>query len=455
MVPLALAAWPIICVTALLTMPRRKAMIGLVVFGWMFMPGLQSGTIPFFHGKTEYFCGVLFLTSLAVDSGRWRRLRRSKFDLPVFCFALLAACSSLSNGYGVWDAVNQSVNSFFSWTAPYLLGRVYLGDLAGVRELAIGFVSGVMVYVPLCLWEIRMSPQLNYLVYGIQGTFTQMIRAGGYRPQVFMAHGLMLSLWMGMGAVVAWWLWRSKAVDAIWRVPIKWVALLLLGTEVLCKSTGALVLSGLGILLYHSSRRLRTSLTIVALLALPPAYCLLRVNGWSANDLVGSASQIFSNERGESLDFRVRNEDRLIDKAIRQPWLGWGRWGENRVRDAEGRDLTVTDGLWIIVLGNDGALSLLCLALAMIVPVSLLLVLAPPQAWTHPALAPAGALAVALACFLIDCIPNAMTNPFYIFAGGGLTGTYLGALAASPARSRRGRARAVAIRTQAVQLRGA
>jgi hypothetical protein len=118
------------------------------------------------------------------------------------------------------------------------------------------------------------------------------------------------------------------------------------------------------------------------------------------------------------------------------------------VHDAEGHDVSVTDGLWIIVLGCDGAPALLLLGLTLILPVLLLLVLTPPHAWTHPALAPAGALAIALASFLIDCIPNAMITPIYVLAGGGLTGTYLGALAAS--RARAARHRVADLRPQAV-----
>jgi hypothetical protein len=450
MVIIALALWPIACAAALLSMERRKAVIYLMVFGWMFMPDFSKDTLPFIHSKAGYLPGVLLFASLTLDSGRWLKLRRSMFDVPVIAYPLCAAVSSLVNGYGAWDAFNQSINSALGWTAPYFLGRVYLGDLAGLRDLAIGFVFGSLVYVPLCLFEIRMSPQLKYLVYGTQGVFAQMVRAGGYRPQVFMSHGLMLSFWMGMSAVAAWWLWRSRAVSRIGRVPIKWAALVLLGTTVLCKSTGALVFTGVGILLYPTSRWLRTSLPVIALLAIPPAYCMLRVNGWSGADLVSSASELFSSARGESLDFRVRNEDALIDRAIRKPLFGWGRWGASRVRDAEGRDVSVTDGLWIIVLGYDGTLALLCLALAMSLPVALLLMMSPPQAWTRASLAPAGALALALAFAWIDCIPNSMLTPLSLLGGGGLTGVYLAARAAARAKLPRRRGRPGMLQPQPV-----
>jgi hypothetical protein len=206
-----------------------------------------------------------------------------------------------------------------------------------------------------------------------------------------------------------------------------------------------------GIGLHPTARRLHTTLPILIMLVLPPAYCLFRVNGWSANDLVESAGQLINSERGQSLDFRVQNEDRLIERAIQRPWAGWGRWGENRVHNAEGRDLSVTDGLWIIILGCDGAPALLFLILTMILPVLLLYLLVPAQAWTRAALAPAGALSIALVSFLIDCIPNAMITPLYVMAGGGITGACLEAVAASRSRAARGRSSSGVLRPQAVQ----
>ena len=82
-----------------------------------------------------------------------------------------------------------------TWGAPYLLGRLYFSEPAALRDLALATVSAALAYVPFCLWEIRMSPQLHAIVYGLQPFgFGQAIRFGGYRPSVFMTHGLMLGM---------------------------------------------------------------------------------------------------------------------------------------------------------------------------------------------------------------------------------------------------------------------
>ena len=61
------------------------------------------------------------------------------------------------------------------------------------------FVLGGLIYVPLCLFEVRMSPQLHNMVYGFaQHSFGQTVRGGGWRPMVFMQHGLAVGLFMSV-----------------------------------------------------------------------------------------------------------------------------------------------------------------------------------------------------------------------------------------------------------------
>ncbi len=71
-------------------------------------------------------------------------------------------------------------------------------------------------------------------------------------------------------------------------------------------------------------------------------------------------SSAISEARAESFDFRMRNEDMLLDKANLRPWFGWGTWGRNRIYDPRsGKDLSVTDGRWIQVIGSFGWIGLI------------------------------------------------------------------------------------------------
>src|SRR5207253_10406528 len=148
---------------------------------------------------------------------------------------------------------------------PYLAGRLYLGDRGSFRGLAAAVLVGGLVYVPLCLVEIRFSPELHHWVYGfLQHDFTQTIRFDGYRPMVFMEHGLALGLWMSAACLAGYWLWRAGLwqrlglPEALARRP-GLTLLALAATTVACKSTGAILLGVAGAAALHFGRSLRTA----------------------------------------------------------------------------------------------------------------------------------------------------------------------------------------------------
>ena len=43
-----------------------------------------------------------------------------------------------------------------------------------------------------------------------------------------------------------------------------------------------------------------------------------------------------------------------MERFEQRPVFGWGGYGRSRIRDEEGEDITIADGLWIIVLGTSG-----------------------------------------------------------------------------------------------------
>jgi len=78
------------------------------------------------------------------------------------------------------------------------------------------------------------------------------------------------------------------------------------------------------------------------------------------NELVKFAS-VFSDERAASLEFRFEQENQLLDRASERLLFGWGRYGRSRVysEDAEGKDVSITDGLWILTFGSFGIVGFL------------------------------------------------------------------------------------------------
>ena len=152
------------------------------------------------------------------DLDRILRFRPKWVDIPMFLFCWSPLVTSLLNGIngiGIYDGLSMVLGQIVSWGLPYLIGRIYFFDMEGMRELAVGMFVGGIIYIPLCWLEMRMSPQLHVWVYGYhQHAFGQALRWWGYRPMVFMQHGLMVGMWMSMTALMGYWL-RWAAIAAI------------------------------------------------------------------------------------------------------------------------------------------------------------------------------------------------------------------------------------------------
>jgi hypothetical protein len=455
-VPVALAVFlPFVLGCFVLLYPRRAVLVSLFV-GWLFLPTFDNAyRFPLLHAKVMFVPAVVLFASVAFDGGRWRWFRPRLVDLPMTLVCLSPFVSSLVNDLGPYDGGSAVFETSMIWGAPYLLGRVYFSEPGALRDLAVALVAATLAYVPLCLWEVRMSPQLHATVYGFQpfGSFVQAIRFGGYRPSVFMAHGLMLGMFMTSGTLIALWIWRTHVCKDLWGVPIGWLCAALGMTTLLCKSTGAAALLVLGLAVLEAARRLRSSVPLLILLALPPAYCVARTSGWTGRPLVSLSEELVNQDRAASVEFRIVNEDQLIAKALQRPWLGWARWGRSRVYDESGKDVSIIDGLWILTLGTSGLVGLAALGVALALPALLLVSLFPGRQWSDTRLAPTAALAVAGALGMIDDVFNAMLSPIFPLIVGSLVGLYLTVKAARlrqtllgspqflPARSPRHRAK--------------
>lgn len=415
LVPIALVAFIPATIASVRWLGMQRGIVAAMMGGWLFLPSFDGYyTVSVFRGKGMFVGAVLLVTSLVLDLSTWRRLRLRLLDAPMAAFCLLPLATSLSNGLGAYDGAQAVLETTMTWGAPYVLGRLYLGEMEALRRFANTLAVSGLVYVPFCLWEVRMSPHLNMVVYGFRTTwFAQVIRGEGYRPSVFMRDGLMLAMFLAAATLASYWTWRTGARRLTARLPSGVVWGLLTVTTLLTKSVGAIILLAVGIAALEATRRFRRALPLVVLLAIPPAYCAARIVGWAGTVLVDASKRAIAEERAQSLEFRMSNEDLLIEKALQRPWLGWGGWGRSRVYDDDGRDVSITDGLWIIVLGIGGFSSLIALALVLNVPALVLLRLFPSKYWDDPRLAAPVALTTALVLWQIDEVLNAMVSPIY------------------------------------------
>jgi O-antigen ligase len=240
-----------------------------------------------------------------------------------------------------------------------------------------------------------------------------------------MGNGLTLGLFMTTATLCGMWLWRTGAVRRLGQ----WTSGPLVGVlalvTLMCKNMGALTLLLLGLVGLFATRWFRTRMVILALAAAAPLYMLVRTTGgWSGAPLT-SLARLVHERRAESLQYRFDNENLLIAKALQQPWFGWGGWGRNRVyeEDWQGdlKDVSTTDGLWIISFGINGLVGLAALTAIQSLPPLLLLKRWPARTWSCPDAAAPAALATILLLSGIDNLFNAMVNPIYMLIAGGLT----------------------------------
>ncbi|HSM93641.1 MAG TPA: hypothetical protein VLT47_12215 [Anaeromyxobacteraceae bacterium] len=418
----AVLAYFAIVVALFTTQAPRRAVLVSLLGGLLFLPVFDGRLqLAIIHTKVVLTEFVVLSASLLFHLGHWRRVRISAWDLAAGAVCAIPFVASLENERGAYEGLAAVFEASFTWGGAYALGRVYFCDVGALRDLARAVVAAGVVYVPFCWWELRMSPQLHRLLYGYhQHSFLQHMRDAGFRPMVFMQHGLMVATFMSTATLLAYWMWRSRDRRPIFGIPLGWTVALLGFTAVMCKSLAALIFLLVGVGVLEASRRLRSPTLVVLLLAIAPAYCAVRISGWAATPIVDLAYGLVSPSRAESLEFRIVNEDRLVARAMERPWLGWGRGKASRVRDEDGRDIAVTDSLWILVLGAYGVVGLLALGSTLLLPEVALLRAFPRRLWSDPRLAPATALAVALALWVLDDTLNAMVSPVFPLMAGAL-----------------------------------
>jgi hypothetical protein len=427
LVPIALYGWFVVVFGLFIVLRPRRAAIASYLGAILFLPQaeLTLEGLPEITKITITSFAVLFAIAV-FDVGRLLRFRPSMVDTPIAIWCVVPMASSITNGLGVYDGLASVIEHVAVWGLPYLVGRLYLNSVPALRDLAIAIVIGGLLYVPLCWLEIRLSPQLHRWVYSYhQHSFLQTYRWGGYRPTVFMEHGLMVGFWMISATLAAAWLWSSGAKQKLLGVPMWACAGVLLMTSIACKSTGAALLMILGFGVLWSTRHVRASAIVLVLLLLPPFYLWLRTSGvWHGDQLTQLVAKV-SPDRARSMGGRFHQERMLLDKAHRRALLGWGQWNRWRIQDERGHDVTIADSLWIISLGRTGFIGLIAVVAAILLPAGLLLARISASRWLEPSTGPPAVLAVLLVLFMFDGLLNAMLNPMFVLAAGGLSGFFI------------------------------
>ena len=417
---------PLVFALFRLLQPRRAALIGFLA-GWMFLPvaGYTIAGLPDYT-KVSAISGMVLLGAAIFDFRRLISVRIRLVDIPIVVFCLCPFASSISNGLGVHEGLSSVFDRIITWGVPYAIGRLYFDELSDLRELAIGFFLGGLVYVPLCLWEIARGPQLHRLIYGYSQHFLDKeLRFGILRPMVFMQGGLALAAWMAAASVLGFWLWKSRSFPSRFHTLLAWLVPVLAITTIDVRSVNGWILTaaGVGLLVLHSYWR--SAAPIIGIMLLISVYVSARATGaWSGVQTVPVVERTINKAKGKSIRFRFWNEEVIAGNVRERPLFGWGR--QTAPFDNGLSWPAIPDSMWIGVFAQCGAVGLVSLIATLLLPVAVFVRHFPASEWQETCVAPAAGLAVVLILFAIDGLANAMFNPVVMLAAGGLSGLGFG-----------------------------
>ena len=410
-------------------LPVEAAAIWSLLGGYLLLPSATRVDVALLPPLDKFSIPAISTFLLCWIKGTPAPAPRKSFLIYALAFAFVVSpiLTSLNNSYELrigktsiagfypLDGVKLSLRNICT-LAPFFVGMRFLSSEQGRALLLKSLPTAALIYSIPMLFEVRFSPQLHSWVYGFfPHSFIQQYRDGGFRPVVFLGHGLEVALFASMALVAAMAVWRAK-----WRVlnlPAGVVAGYLAVVLLLCKSLGSMIYAAvIGPIMFLTKPKTWVSIAC-GILLLVSAYPLLRTYDIVPVHRVVDAAKTISAERSSSFETRVKNEDILLAKGNEKPFFGWGTWARNRVYDAtSGEDVSVTDGFWIIQYGMFGWLGYLALFGLFTVAVfrGRSVVRGPA---TQATITLAG-LSLLLAVNVADLIPNADLLPFtYVMAG--------------------------------------
>lgn len=413
-----LIAFPLLAMGAVLLRPTLSMIAGVLLAGLLFLPCAQIDVPLVNYGRDPALC-VALLLAWGVGGFRSAHLRMSIMDVVMISVAVAGGLSSVANANGAYDAVSEVLTGTLLKLVPYLVGRALFGSPEHARLLVRLLVVAGLVYMPFCLWEIRMSPQLHRTVYGVhQHDFVQTLRGSGYRPMVFMPHGLELSIFMVTSALASLWCWRHGKVKKILGVPTAWCFLMLAATSVLCKSTGATLL---GVMAGFVLVSRLSALMVAGIVGLSFFYIASRTFQAGVEEaFAGLIVPLVSERAADSMFDRIYMETLLIGRAWTAPVFGVSIWqflADLHLPDGEVIRL-VCDSAWIIVFTSNGFFGLIGFLLMFgLPPLRAALANLRRPIGDHPS----RIMAIVLLVVLLDSIANTPENPFYLLMVGSLS----------------------------------
>lgn len=432
---LMIALWPFVTWALWRRLDAGRALIWTILAGYLALPPLTSLNLPVIPDLDKVsipnlmalFCAIFLLKDKIsfLPNSFIGKLLILLYVLSPFGTVLtnsdpLFFDLATIRGMRLYDSVAAVTNQAIV-LLPFFLARKYLGSAQGIRAILAALIAAGLVYSVPMLIESQLSPQLNIWIYGFfQHDFFQTIRQGGYRPVVFLPHGLWVAFFALMCLLSAVIVLRQAAPEM--RPKALLVVGYLFAMLIVCKSAGPMVYAlGAVPLIMVVNARIQCAVA-AALACVVILYPLLRGAHIVPLDYILQLADGLSADRAASLRFRFENEELLLTRALEQPLFGWGGYGRNFLHNSiTGQTANIADGAWIIVLGIYGWTGYLAEFGLTALPLFLLgrEVFLQKNAAFSPYVA---GLAVILAANMVDLLPNATHIPFTWLMSGALLG---------------------------------
>jgi hypothetical protein len=456
---LMLYGWPLVAILLFQRIREKHwAVIWTVLLGALFLPEVQMSSVSAEAPDPNSFMAYvivkmtkpnaiafsLLVAAFLLDTKRLFSFKPRWFDIPMLVWCIVPTFSDLlisplePKKPTVYDSLMASRDQVWFWGFAYYFGRVYFRDVDKLRDLALGFVYGGLIYTPICLYECRMFPSAHENLYGFfPGDKNEVFRWGGYRPVAFMTHGLATALFLAASALAAVWLWWTGTVKELkwWptRPPVRmaWVAGLLAFVAVATRSTGAILMGGACLAALFQLRWVRQPFLVLALLLGTGVYLVGCVTFMYEDPAVMASKKENDPDKSEEVKdreasrwYRRFNENKLVKKIWNAPFFGYGDTGLSRKvdkLDKNDSDEAVTDSFWSITMSAYGFVGLIAVYLAMLLPVARYMYYYKPSRWDQPLYAVGAALAMILLLWMLDNLMNGFFSAMYVLTAGALS----------------------------------
>lgn len=427
-------SWPIVVLWLLIRYPTKKAIFISIVLTTLLLPSAFSADVPLLPPlDKDNITGLSLILFLFLMRKKFRIFQPGLSTILFIGYFIVIAITVELNAIPIiiigskylpgltYHDIFSTIIRLIIYTMPFFLGRYFSTSLKDTEIFFKIMVVMALIYTLPMLFELKMSPQLHNIFYGYQPSqFVQEIREDGYRPMVFVGHGLGLAFWMSTCILAAVALLKNKIRSTILSPVV--VVCYLFVVLIFCKTWSAAAYAVLGmffILKLRPSTQVKWSFIIAAIVILYP---IAKVNEVIPEKEIISTISQYNPARAQSLEFRFQNENEMLTHVLEKPFFGWGSWGRNRIYSKwDGRDLSVTDGRWIAELGTNGWMGFLFYYAILLTPLYYALktfkYIKEPKDQVFFA-----TLAVILMICIIDSIPNTGMGPMHFFLAGILLG---------------------------------